>query len=154
MAKSNETGYLSIGAVAAQVGIRTSALRYYESIGLLPAPKRINGRRCYEESILQRLALVQLAQKAGFTMNEIHELLHGFSTETLPAERWQTMAHKKLAEIEQMVARAQQMKQILEMGLRCGCLRLEDCVIVMGMGCQQPGTDERCDRPNAPLVEN
>lgn len=46
------------------------------------------------------------------------------------------------------------MKQILEIGLHCGCLRLEDCVIVMEMGCQQPDADERCDQPNAPVTEH
>lgn len=128
----------SIGEVAEQAGLNTSAIRYYESVGLLPAPKRINGRRAYDENILQRLALLQLAQKAGFTVQEIGELFHGFAADTTPAERWQTMAHKKLVEIEQMVERAQQMKAILEMGLRCGCLRLEDCVVEMGRGCRTP----------------
>jgi MerR family transcriptional regulator, redox-sensitive transcriptional activator SoxR len=127
---------LSIGAVAARAGLRPSALRYYESIGLLPAPKRVNGRRCYEESILQRLAIIQMAQKAGFTMSEIDELLHGFTEDTPPAERWQAMAHKKLAELEATITRAQQMKSLLEYGLRCECLRMEDCVVVMERGCE------------------
>lgn len=82
MAKQTSTNYLSIGEVAARAGVRTSALRYYESIGLLPAPRRINGRRAYEATILQQLAILQLAQKAGFTMNEIDELLHGFAADT------------------------------------------------------------------------
>ncbi len=133
----------SIGEVATHVGINTSAIRYYESVGLLAAPKRVNGRRIYDESVLQRLALVQLAQKAGFTVQEIGELFHGFAADATPAERWQTMAHKKLAEIAQMMVQAQQMKTLLEMGLRCGCLRLEDCVVVMEMGCQ---TSEHVDR--------
>lgn len=129
--------HYSIGEVAAQAGLNTSAIRYYESVGLLSAPQRMNGRRVYDESVLQRLALVQLAQKAGFTVQEIGELFHGFAADTTPRERWQSMAHKKLAEIEQMVMRAQQMKAILELGLQCGCLRMEDCVVVMGMGCQE-----------------
>ena len=134
MAKQTSTNYLSIGEVAARAGVRTSALRYYESIGLLPAPKRINGRRAYEATILQQLAILQLAQKAGFTMNEIDELLHGFAADTPPAERWQAMAYKKLAELEATIIRAQQMKALLEHGLRCTCLRLEECVVVMERG--------------------
>jgi MerR family redox-sensitive transcriptional activator SoxR len=122
----------SIGEVAAQAGLNPSAIRYYESVGLLPAPKRINGRRVYEASVLPRLALVQLAQKAGFTVQEISTLLHGFATDTTPAERWQTLARKKLVEIEQMLVRIQQMKALLEKALHCGCLRLEDCVAVLG----------------------
>ena len=135
---------LSIGEVAERAGVRTSALRYYESIGLLPAPKRVNGRRLYDESILQRLAILQLAQRAGFTMNEIDELLHGFATDTPPAERWQAMAHKKMAELDAMITRAQQMKSILEHGLRCDCLRLEDCVVVLDRICELKTGEGNC----------
>lgn len=120
---------LTIGEVARQIGLRPSALRYYESIGLLPASRRVNGRRRYDESILQRLALLQLAQRAGFTMAEIQTLFHGFAPDTPPATRWQELAQKKMGELDSLIARTQQMKHFLEGGLRCQCLRLEDCVI-------------------------
>lgn len=126
--------YLSIGEVAAQAGLRPSALRYYESIGLLPAPKRVNSRRCYEASILQRLAILRLAQQAGFTISEIDELLYGFATDAPPAERWQVMANKKLVELDAIISRAQQIKALLEHGLRCNCLTLDECVVVMARG--------------------
>ena len=51
---------VSIGEVAQRAGIQTSAIRYYESEGLLPAPERLNGRRKYDATVLQRLALIQL----------------------------------------------------------------------------------------------
>ena len=65
------TEELTIGEVARRAGIRTSAIRYYESVGLLPAPPRMSGRRRYDPSIVQRLAVLHLAQEAGFTMAEI-----------------------------------------------------------------------------------
>jgi MerR family transcriptional regulator, redox-sensitive transcriptional activator SoxR len=126
---------LPIGEVARRAGIRTSALRYYESIGLMPAPKRLNGRRRYDESTVQMLKVVQLAQHAGFTVAEIQTLLHGFAPDTPPAERWDPLARKKLRELDALIERAQQMKHILETGLHCGCLRLEDCAIVLERGC-------------------
>lgn len=73
---------------------------------------------------------ILLAATFSVTVQEIGELLHGFAAATMPAERWQTMAHKKLEEIEQMISQAQQMKALLGTALRCGCLRLEDCVVV------------------------
>jgi MerR family redox-sensitive transcriptional activator SoxR len=73
--------------VARRVGIRTSALRYYERVGLLPAPRRVSGRRRYDESTVQMLRLIQLAQGAGFTVAEIQTLLHGFAPDTPPAAR-------------------------------------------------------------------
>jgi MerR family transcriptional regulator, redox-sensitive transcriptional activator SoxR len=120
---------LTIGEVARRAGIRTSALRYYESIGLLPPPKRVNRWRRYDESILQLLAVLQLAQKAGFTMAEIQTLFHGFAPDTPPAARWRVLAHQKMEELDALIQRSQQMKHFLANGLRCNCLRLEDCAI-------------------------
>jgi len=126
---------LAIGEVARRAGIRPSALRYYESIGLMPAPKRLSGRRRYDESAVQMLRVIQLAQHAGFTVAEIQILLHGFAPDTPPAARWQPLAQQKIAELDALMARAQQMKYILEHGLNCGCLRLEDCAVALERGC-------------------
>ena len=120
---------LTIGEVARRAGVRTSALRYYESIGLLPVPLRINGRRRYDAATIQMLGVIHLAQQAGFTIAEIQTLFHGFAAGTSPAERWRPLAEQKLGEIEALIARDQQMKRIIEMLLACGCLRLEDCGI-------------------------
>ncbi len=135
---------LAIGEVARRAGIRTSAVRYYERIGLLPAPRRVSGRRRYDESTVQMLRLIQLAQSAGFTMAEIQTLLHGFAPDTPPAARWQPLAHKKIEELDALILRAQQMKQVLNTGLNCGCLRLEDCSVVLGQGwCQEQPHPQR-----------
>ena len=130
-------GELAIGEVARRAGIRTSTLRYYERIGLLPAPRRVSGRRRYDESTVQLLRVIQLAQGAGFTVAEIQTLLHGFAPDTPPAARWQPLARKKLEELDALILRAQQMKQVLNTGLNCGCLRLEDCAVVLEQGCCQ-----------------
>ena len=124
---------MSIGEVARQAGVRPSALRYYEGIGLLPRPERENGRRYEGEvlrEVLDRLAVVRVAQQAGFTIDEIRVLLDGFSEDIPPSERWRVLASEKLPEIEALVERALSMKQLLERGLRCECLRLEDCEII------------------------
>lgn len=123
-----------IGEVARRAGIRTSALRYYESIGLLPAPRRVGGRRRYDEHVLEMLKVIRLAGRAGFTVAEIKTLLHGFAPDTSPAARWQPLARQKLAELDAQIERAQAMKRLLEIGLGCGCLRLEDCAIVLEKG--------------------
>src|SRR5438046_2955038 len=130
-------GEFAIGEIARRAGIRPSALRYYESIGLLPQPQRVNGRRRYDESTIQMLRVIQLAQQAGFTVAEVQTLLHGFAPDTPPAVRWQALARAKLSELDTLIERAQHMKHILETGLNCGCLRLEDCVIVVDTQCCQ-----------------
>jgi MerR family redox-sensitive transcriptional activator SoxR len=127
-------GSMSIGEVARRAGVRPSTLRYYESIGLLPRPERENGRRRYDGEVLRealdRLAVVRVAQQAGFTISEIRMLLDGFSEDTPPSERWRVLAREKLPEVEALVERALGMKNLLERGLRCECLRLEDCALI------------------------
>ena len=101
----------------------------------MPAPKRLSGRRRYDASTVQMLRVIQLAQQAGFTVAEIQTLLHGFAPDTPPAARWQPLAQQKIAELDALMVRAQQMKYILENGLNCGCLRLEDCAVALERGC-------------------
>ena len=127
---------MGIGEVARRAGVRPSALRYYEGIGLLPRPERTNGQRRYDgevlREVLERLAVVRVAQQAGFTITEIGVLLDGFSEDTPPSERWRVLASEKLPEVEALVDRALGMKRLLERGLRCECLRLEDCDLIDG----------------------
>ena len=125
---------MSIGEVARSTGVRPSALRYYEGVGLLPLPERANGRRRYDgellREVLNRLAVVRVAKQAGFTISEIRTLLDGFSEDTPPSERWRFLAQEKLPEVEALVERSLSMKDLLERGLRCECLRLEECSLV------------------------
>jgi len=128
---------MGIGEVARRAGVRPSALRYYEGIGMLPRPERANGRRRYGgevlREVLERLAVIRAAQQAGFTITEIRALLDGFSEDTPPSERWRVLAREKLPEVEALVERALGMKRLLERGLRCECLRLEDCDLIDGV---------------------
>jgi MerR family redox-sensitive transcriptional activator SoxR len=118
---------LSIGDVAKQAGIATSTIRYYERIGLLPPSPRANGRRRYQPDIVNTLQLIRLAQQMGCSIAEIQTLLHGFPAITPPAERWQALADKKLAELDRIIARAQAMKTLMESTRDCQCHTLDEC---------------------------
>lgn len=119
--------YLTVGEAAKRVGMRTSALRYYESVGLIAPPKRVSGQRRYEMSVLKTLALIQTAQEAGFTIAEIHALFHDFPTAAPPPERWQTLAQQKMDEIDALIRRAQAMKRLLKSMMACECANLDEC---------------------------
>lgn len=123
---------MSIGEVAQRAGVAASAIRYYESLGLIPVPERTGGKRRYDKTVLSWLALVALAREAGFTMTETRELVAGFEPGTPPAARWHALATRKLAEIDLQVARAARMRQVLKRALTCGCLHLEDCGRLVG----------------------
>ena len=120
----------TIGEVAERARLKPSAIRYYESIGLLPEPERVSGRRRYDESVLDRLAVIDVAQRAGFTLAEIETLVNGFSARTAPSERWAEVARTKIGELDNLIARASGMKRLLEEGLECECLTLEQCRVL------------------------
>lgn len=124
-------GTLTIGEVARRVGIRTSALRYYEEVGVLPTAERVSGQRRYDEAVLARLAVVRLAQDLGFTVAEIRALVEGFDDVGVPSERWREFANQKLTEVDALISHAEQMKQLLEESLQCGCLTLDACALVL-----------------------
>jgi len=120
---------LSIGEVARRTGIRTSALRYYEEAGILPTAARVGGRRRYDADIIHRIDVLRFAQQAGFTLEEIKTLFHGFGADTPVSTRWQSLARKKLDELDLLAERIRRMKQALQLGLKCGCIRIEDCTL-------------------------
>jgi MerR family redox-sensitive transcriptional activator SoxR len=123
---------LTIGDVAKRAGLRVSALRYYEEVGVLPPAARVGGKRHYDEAVLARLAVIRLAQELGFSVAEIRSLVEGFDETGVASERWQELASRKLGEIEALINRAQHMKQLLEQSLGCGCLTLDSCQLVLG----------------------
>jgi MerR family redox-sensitive transcriptional activator SoxR len=133
-------GEWTIGELARQASLRPSALRYYEDVGILPLARRVSGQRRYDDAALRRLVAIRVAQQAGFTLAEIRLLVHGFSPRTAPSARWRELARRKLPEVEGLIARARGMKRMLEAGLRCECVSLDDCVLVaqrLGTGAPQ-----------------
>ncbi len=131
---------LTIGEVARQAGIRASAIRYYESIHLLPPALRSNGRRLYAAEIIERLAFIQVARQLGFSLNEIQRLFaEQEATELLPlSERWQVLAQQKVAELKALISQAETMQRLLDRSLDCTCVDLEACIDCVLLNCQ-PG---------------
>jgi MerR family redox-sensitive transcriptional activator SoxR len=119
---------LTIGEVARLAGMRPSALRYYEEAGILPPASRVNGQRRYGEELVDMIRVARFAQSVGFTLSEIKALFNGFKGRSALGKQWRPLAEAKLAEIDAVIAKAQQMKAAIESGLRCGCIRVEDCL--------------------------
>jgi MerR family transcriptional regulator, redox-sensitive transcriptional activator SoxR len=118
---------MTIGEVARRAGLRASAIRYYEKIGLLPKTERISGHRRYQPGILNHLAVINVAKRAGFRVDEIKQLFHGFGKGIPAFHRWQVLARRKINEMDHLIARAKKIKGLLEKTDRCKCLDLEDC---------------------------
>ena len=118
---------LAISGVARAFGLRTSAIRYYEQIGILPPPVRKNGQRRYEKSALFRLAVVQQARESGFTLEEIRELFFGFQPATGPPKRWHKLSERKIVELRARMKQLKLMETLLKQIQGCRCNALEQC---------------------------
>lgn len=119
---------LTIGQVARYAGIQTSAIRYYEREGLLPPPKRVNGKRRYDADILKRLGLIQLVRQAGFGIRELQILFNGLTTGDSASMQWQQLANEKISEMDALIKRTQATKAWLLEALQRECDGVEDCV--------------------------
>jgi MerR family transcriptional regulator, redox-sensitive transcriptional activator SoxR len=118
---------MRIGEVAQQAGVKTSLIRYYEDIGLLPEPERLSGQRRYDHTVLRRLAVIDVAQRAGMSLDEIRLLLqHG--SEPMSGQL-RELAARRLPEIEALIDRAQRVRAWLETATGCECQRIDECAL-------------------------
>ena len=113
---------LTIGEVAAEAGVAATTLRYYERIGLVPAPARLGGQRRYDDTVLTRLEVIRLCKSAGFALDEIEELFAD-DAPGRPASR--ALAEAKLAEIDAQMASLA--RAVIEWGMRCTCPSIDAC---------------------------
>jgi|SRR5215472_4768636 len=118
---------LTISEAAHRLGLRPSAIRYYEKLGILPPALRLSGQRRYDDTVLYRLAVIRQARQTGFTLDEIRELFFGFREGTAPRKRWQLMSQRKLAELEAMMDQIRTMQQLLQRLQNCKCEALNEC---------------------------
>jgi MerR family redox-sensitive transcriptional activator SoxR len=116
---------LPIGEVARRAGMRTSRIRYYEAHDLLPVPDRISGKRRYPPAVLRQLAIIDAAQRVGFTLDEIRELLGSRDRPAL--ERLRQLARRKLPEVEALIERATAVRGLLEACSECDCGSVDVC---------------------------
>ena len=128
---------LTIGAVARASGKSASSVRYYECIGLIPAPPRAGGQRRYPAAVLRTLAVIEIAQRAGLTLDEIRPLVapspgdqsagDQSAGDRAMGERLRQVATVKLPEARALIERAGLVLRWLEAAAGCTCPTLDDC---------------------------
>lgn len=118
---------LTIGQVADAAGLKTSAIRFYEARGLLPKPVRVGGQRRYTEQTLRRLAVLAVAKRAGFSLEDTRLHFEAADRGAPAHARLRGLAEQKLPDVEALIERAQEMKRWLSAAYDCGCATLEEC---------------------------
>ena len=119
---------LTISEVGRRTGLRPSAIRYYEQVKLLPPARRASGQRRYDDAIVNRLAVIRTAQAAGFSLEEIRQLVIGAGRSTPISARWQKLAAGKIVDLEAQIERIRMMKDLLlRLQSCCRCETVEEC---------------------------
>jgi MerR family redox-sensitive transcriptional activator SoxR len=119
---------IPIGEMAERSGVAPSALRFYDSIGLIRSERTPGGHRLYRRSMLRRVSFVRIAQRLGLSLEEI-----GAALATLPADRtptraqWAKLSRSWRVRLDERIAALESLRDDLTDCIGCGCLSLQRC---------------------------
>ena len=117
---------LTIGEVAERAGVATSALRYYERRGLVPAPVRISGQRRYAHADLRSIVFIGMLQDAALTLDDIDGILRARRV-----AEWKVIARERRRALRVEIERLEQMEALLDGALLCRYDHpLSECMIM------------------------
>ena len=122
---------LSIGEVAGRTGVATSALRFYESIGLIESQRTEGNQRRFERAVIRRVALVKAAQRAGIPLNEVGRAMSSLPVDRAPTRAdWERFSRLWEKDLEARIARLTRIKDDLTGCIGCGCLSIDNCALI------------------------
>ena len=123
---------ISIGAVSREAGVKVPTIRYYEEIGLLPAPDRaVNNRRTYGPEIVRRLKFIRHARELGFEVEAVRQLLSLEDRPDQPCGEADRIARVHLAGIQSRIARLTALgAEVQRMVEQCAHGQLKDCRVI------------------------
>lgn len=123
---------LSIGALSKQSGVNIETIRYYEKIGVMPAPPRsASGYRIYGADHLKRLSFVRRGRELGFGLDELRGLLRLVDGHAYSCAEMHDLTSEHLAEIRRKIADLRRLQRVMaEMAAQCTRDRIPDCPII------------------------
>lgn len=126
--QSRNDSLITIGVVAKRVGCAVSAIRFYADEGLIPVVRSGNGHRLFQRSIIRRVSFILIAQRMGYSLNDIRKVLQALPDERTPNKGdWQRLAKLFDQDIDQRIKDLRQLKKRLTGCIGCGCLSLTAC---------------------------
>jgi MerR family redox-sensitive transcriptional activator SoxR len=122
---------LTIGALGERTGVATSALRFYESEGLIHATRSPGGQRRYPRDTLRRVSFIRIAQQVGLSLDEIRTALHSLPEKRTPNEKdWHRLSTSWRPKLDARIAMLERLRDRLDGCIGCGCLSLSFCKIL------------------------
>lgn len=123
-------GRISIGRVAERTGLTVSAIRYYETEGLVTPSRNAGGQRRFLRSDIRRLSFVLIAQQLGFSLEQIRAQLASLPRSRTPTQAdWARISRQFRAELERRIGVLVRTRDRLDGCIGCGCLSLENCTL-------------------------
>lgn len=122
--------YLTVGQLSDRSGVSTSALRYYETQGLISSDRTAGNQRRFRQATLRRVAFVRSAQRVGLTLDEISEALATLPEARTPTKTdWSRLSRNWRPRIEAQIERLERLRDKLDSCIGCGCLSLRTCAL-------------------------
>lgn len=122
---------LSIGALSERTGVATSALRYYETAGLIHAVRSSGGQRRYPRETLRRVSFIRVAQQLGLSLDEIRQAMASLPDNRTPNERdWHVLSMSWRPRIDAQIHMLERLRDRLDGCIGCGCLSLSFCELL------------------------
>jgi MerR family redox-sensitive transcriptional activator SoxR len=121
------TDLLTIGELASRSGVATSALRYYESLGLVTAVRTASNQRRFPRYTLRKVSLIRVAQSLGLSLEEIARGLATVGDAAPTLEDWGRLSQAWREELNERIERLTRLREDLTWCIGCGCLSLERC---------------------------
>lgn len=124
--------HFPIGALSAHTGVNIETIRYYERIGVMPAPPRTEGRqRVYDEHHLKRLTFIRRSRELGFTLDQIRDLLGLVRGHGMTCAEVKAMTVEHVADIRRKVKDLRKLEHVLnDLAARCHGREVPDCPIL------------------------
>ena len=120
--------YLSIGDAARRSGVATSALRFYESRGLIQSVRVSGNHRRYNRAMLRRVSIIRVAQTLGLSLKEISTAFESLPNQRNPTRAdWVRLSKTWGKQLDQRIAALQDLRDKLGGCIGCGCLSMRRC---------------------------
>lgn len=121
---------ITITELSQRSGVPPSALRFYESLGLIQSERTAGNHRRYPRPILRRVSVIRAAQRLGLSLQEIAAALSSLPEGRTPTpEDWELMASAWGDELDARIAQLQKLRDDLSGCIGCGCLSMEHCTL-------------------------
>ena len=122
--------HATIGELARRAGVATSALRYYEQLGLISSARTAGGQRRYSRATLRRIAFIRAAQTVGLSLDEVRAALSRLPEERTPNKTdWNKVSVTWIRRVDERIAELQRLRATLDSCVGCGCLSLRTCAL-------------------------